>query len=121
MCPLVVDTLKQAVPAGPATVLIVTLDPWRDTPGALPGIARQWDVPANFHVLSSRSVEEVARVVDAYQVPFQRDETSGEIAHPGLVFLVDPRGRLAYTFNNPPAAWVRDGLHRMARADDEAG
>jgi cytochrome oxidase Cu insertion factor (SCO1/SenC/PrrC family) len=121
MCPLVVDTLKQAVPGGPATVLVVTLDPWRDTPGALPGIARQWNVPANFHVLSSRSVEEVARVVDAYQVPFQRDETSGEIAHPGLVFLVDPRGRLAYTFNNPPAAWVRDGLDRMAGADGEAG
>lgn len=121
MCPLVVDTLKQAVPGGPATVLIVTLDPWRDTPGALPGIARQWDVPANFHVLSSRSVEAVSRVVDAYQVPFQRDEKSGEIAHPGLVFLVDSRGRLAYTFNNPPPAWVRDGLDRMAGADDEAG
>ena len=67
MCPLVVDTLKQAVPGGPATVLVVTLDPWRDTPGALPGIARQWNVPANFHVLSSRSVEEVARVVDAWR------------------------------------------------------
>lgn len=120
MCPLVVDTLKQGVPAA-ATALIVTLDPWRDTPGALPGIARQWDVPAHFHVLSSRSVADVTRVVDAYQVPFERDPRSGEIAHPGLVFLIDARGRLAYTFNNPPPAWVRDGLARMARADDEAG
>ena len=63
----------------------------------------------------------LAPAVRSGRCSFQRDETSGEIAHPGLVFLVDPRGRLAYTFNNPPAAWVRDGLDRMTGADGEAG
>lgn len=120
MCPLVVDTLRRGLPGGPAAALIVTLDPWRDTPGALPGIARQWSLPPGFHVLSSRSVEEVLRVVEAYQVVFSRDERTGEIAHPGLVFLVDAEGRLAFTFNNPPPAWLRDALARLETAHGEA-
>jgi cytochrome oxidase Cu insertion factor (SCO1/SenC/PrrC family) len=97
-------------------VLLITLDPWRDTPSSLPGIARQWDLPSSFRVLSSRSVSDVLRVAEAYGVTFKRDEKTGDIVHPGLVFLVDGDGRLAYTFNNPPAAWVREGLERLGLA-----
>jgi protein SCO1/2 len=114
LCPVVIQTLKHAVPgARSSPVLLVTLDPWRDTVSALPAIARQWKVEPHFHVLSSPSVDDVLRVVRAYDVPFERSTTSGDIAHPGLVFLIDAQGRLAYTFNNPPAAWVRDGLDRL--------
>jgi cytochrome oxidase Cu insertion factor (SCO1/SenC/PrrC family) len=122
MCPLVVEAIKRAVPAAPASaVLLVTLDPWRDTPNALPAIARQWEVPTNFHVLSSRSVDEVLGVASAYRVPFERDQKSGDIVHPGLVFVIDAEGRLAYTFNNPPPAWVREGLTRLGRMNEPAG
>ena len=112
MCPLIVQNIKQAAPD--ARVLLVTLDPWRDTPNVLPGIARRWDVPKTFHVLSAGSAADVLRVVDAYQVPFERNETTGDITHPGLVFLVDALGRLAYTFNNPSPIWIREGLDRLA-------
>lgn len=114
LCPLVVETLKQASrDAEPTPVLLVTLDPWRDTPSALPGIASQWAVPGAFHVLSSRRVDEVLRVVESYGVTFTRDERTGDVVHPGLVFLIDADGRLAYTFSNPPPAWVREGLRRL--------
>ncbi len=112
LCPVIVEAIKRAAPGG-AAVLLVTLDPWRDTPGALPGLARQWALPPGFHVLSSRTVDDVLRVVRAYDVPFERDAQTGDIVHPGLVFVIDPRGRIAYTFNNPPAAWIRDGLDRL--------
>jgi cytochrome oxidase Cu insertion factor (SCO1/SenC/PrrC family) len=46
-------------------------------------------------------------------VPFTRDERTGDIAHPGLVFLVDADGRLAYTFSNPSPAWLREALRRL--------
>jgi protein SCO1/2 len=122
MCPLLVQNIKQASAGAPPTeVLIVTLDPWRDTPSALAGIARQWGVPKNFHFLSSASVAEVVSVVNAYQVPFERNEKTGDIVHPGLVFLVDARGRLAYTFNNPPPVWIREGLARLDRTGANAG
>lgn len=114
LCPVVVDTLKQVSPASaPVVVLLVTLDPWRDTPSALPGIAHRWELPVGFHVLSSRRVEDVLRVADRYGVTFSRDERTGDIVHPGLVFVIDADGRLAYTFSNPPAAWVREGLRRL--------
>jgi cytochrome oxidase Cu insertion factor (SCO1/SenC/PrrC family) len=114
MCPLIVQRVKQAAPG--AHVLLVTLDPWRDTPSVLSGIARRWDIPRTFHVLSSTRTTDVLRVVEAYQVPFERNETTGDITHPGLVFLIDARGRLAYTFNNPAPAWIREGLDRAAHA-----
>jgi protein SCO1/2 len=111
MCPLLVQSLKRGVPD--ATVLLVTLDPWRDTPGALPGFARRWELPPGFHVLSARRADEVLAVVRAFAVPFTRDPASGDIAHPGLVFVIDPAGRLVYTLNNPPAAWIREALVRV--------
>ena len=116
LCPLVVETLKQASQdAEPTPVLLVTLDPWRDTPSSLPGIASQWAVPVTFHVLSSRRVDEVVRVGERYGVTSRRDERTGDIAHPGLVFLIDGDGRLAYAFSNPSPAWVREGLRRLGR------
>jgi cytochrome oxidase Cu insertion factor (SCO1/SenC/PrrC family) len=66
-------------------------------------------------------VAEVLRVVGAYQVPFERNEKTGDIVHPGVVFLIDAQGRLAYTFNNPPPAWIREGLARLDRAGANAG
>lgn len=122
LCPLVVDTLKQASQdAGPLTVLLVTLDPWRDTPRTLPGLARQWALPDGFHVLSSRRVEDVVRVSERYGVTFTRDERTGDIVHPGLVFLIDADGRLAYTFSTPSPAWVREALRRLGRPHVLAG
>jgi cytochrome oxidase Cu insertion factor (SCO1/SenC/PrrC family) len=115
MCPLIVATLKHAAPEG-ATVLLITLDPWRDTPSLLAGIARQWELPASFHVLSSRAASDATQVAQAYGVSFQRNDRTGDIVHPGLVFLIDADGRVGYTFNNPPAAWVREGLQRLGRA-----
>jgi cytochrome oxidase Cu insertion factor (SCO1/SenC/PrrC family) len=107
--------LKHAAPEG-ATVLLITLDPWRDTPSLLAGIARQWELPASFHVLSSRAASDATQVAQAYGVSFQRNDRTGDIVHPGLVFLIDADGRVGYTFNNPPAAWVREGLQRLGRA-----
>jgi protein SCO1 len=122
MCPLLVQHIKQAASGTPPSeVLLITLDPWRDTPSGLPGIARQWDIPKNFHVLSSARAAEVLSVVKAYEVPFERNEKTGDISHPGLVFLVDPVGRLTYTFNNPPPAWIREGLDRLATGAARAG
>jgi protein SCO1/2 len=122
MCPTLVETVKRAsAGARPSEALLVTLDPWRDTVGTLPAIARQWNVPDGVHVLSGRRVEDVLAVVRAYEVPFERDEKTGDVTHPGLVFVIDGDGRLAFTFNNPPVAWVRDALDRLAGLDRNLG
>jgi protein SCO1/2 len=119
MCPVVVETLKRAGLERVDT-LLVTLDPWRDTPSALPAIARQWTLPPTFRVLSARAVGDVVGVARAYGMTAERDDRTGDIVHPGLVFLIDVDGRLAYTFNNPAAAWVREGLQRLGQVDASA-
>jgi cytochrome oxidase Cu insertion factor (SCO1/SenC/PrrC family) len=122
VCPLLVETLKQASEDGPrAAVLLVTLDPWRDTPSTLAGIASRWAVPEDFHVLSSRRADDVLGTAQRYGVAFARDEATGDIVHAALVFVIDRDGRLAYTFNNPPAAWLRDGLRRLETTRVVAG
>jgi protein SCO1 len=118
MCPVLIETIKHAsAGAAPSEALLVTLDPWRDTVSTLPAIARHWNIPPGFHVLSARRVDDVLGVASAYNVPFERDEKTGDVAHPGLVFVIDARGRLAFTFNNPPVAWVREALDRLGRSD----
>ncbi|HET7342192.1 MAG TPA: SCO family protein, partial [Methylomirabilota bacterium] len=119
LCPLIVQSLEDG--AAGADVLLVTLDPWRDTPSSLPAIARQWKTPPGFHVLSARRPADVVRVIEAWGVPTERDDKTGDISHPGVVFLVDADGRLAYTFNNPSAAWVREALHRLRKSDRTLG
>jgi protein SCO1/2 len=117
LCPLVVSSVKQATPESVSgAVLLVTLDPWRDTPSQLATISRQWQLPPGYHLLSARTGADVLRVVEAYRVPHERSETTGDIVHPPLVFLIDPEGRLAYTFSNPSPGWIRAGLDRARRA-----
>jgi cytochrome oxidase Cu insertion factor (SCO1/SenC/PrrC family) len=120
LCPFIVATLKQGAPDD-AEILLVTLDPWRDTPSSLGAIAARWELPARFHVLSARGVDDVTRVAAAYGVTAARDERTGDITHPGLVFVIDRDGRLAYTFDNPPAAWIREAFGRLGRGRVRSG
>jgi cytochrome oxidase Cu insertion factor (SCO1/SenC/PrrC family) len=114
VCPMVVETLKRATAApDPPVMLLVTLDPWRDRPSALAALAGRWQLPPHAHVLSAARAGDVVDVARAYAVPFSRDEATGDITHPVLVFVIDREGRLAYTFNNPSADWITQALVRI--------
>ncbi len=98
VCPLVVsDVLKacdQMTGQKPVAV-VLTLDPWRDTPSRLPAIARQWGLSDDALVVSG-SVEQVERALDAWNVARSRDLSTGDITHPRLVYIIDADGRIAY-------------------------
>jgi protein SCO1 len=81
--------------AGIPAVVVVTLDPWRDTPSRLPHLARSWGLDLEAFVVSG-PVPEVEAVLDAWDVPRVRDEQNGEVSHPALTFLLDDAGRIAY-------------------------
>ena len=86
-------------------VVVVTLDPWRDTPSRLAAMARAWALPENAWVVGG-SVEQVEAALDAWQVPRSRDPATGQIAHPSLVYIVGPDGRIAYASNGHTATLV---------------
>ncbi|HSG48333.1 MAG TPA: SCO family protein [Longimicrobiales bacterium] len=99
ICPLVVENARRARDEawGPdgATLVVVTLDPWRDTAGRLPELARRWALGPADHMLGG-DVEEVEAVLDAWNVARHRDPMTGDVAHPPLVYLLDADGTIAF-------------------------
>jgi protein SCO1 len=115
VCPAILENLLAAaenLPEDKIKALVVTLDPWRDTPRTLPALAGHWNLGENAHVLSG-PVDEVVAVLDSYGVPRKRDEKTGDMAHPALVYLLDQDGAIAYSFNNPNADWLTAAARRL--------
>ena len=121
ICPVVVNTVRQAAIALPAvdpSIVVVSLDPWRDTPSSLASLLEAWKLTefSNAHVLSGE-VDEVLAVLDAWNMPIQRDEKTGDISHPAFVVVLDSDGNRAYSFSGPPTEWVVEAVRRVATTD----
>jgi cytochrome oxidase Cu insertion factor (SCO1/SenC/PrrC family) len=109
VCPLVV---KQVLTAQDmlantgiaANLLVVTLDPWRDTPSRLPSMAASWGLPAEGAWVLGGAVDDVEAVLDAWDVPRSRDLSTGEVMHPSLVYVIDRSGRIAFAVTGGAAA-----------------
>ncbi len=99
ICPLLVDNARRARDeawgAEGAALVVVTLDPWRDTLDRLPGLAERWQLGPDDHVLGG-TVAEVEAVLDAWNVARERDPVTGDVAHPPLLFLVDAAGVIQF-------------------------
>jgi protein SCO1/2 len=114
VCPAVVHEvleaqarLRERGPTGRTPrVVVVTLDPWRDTPSRLDHMARHWQMGDDAFVLSG-SVEAVNGVLDAWSVPRERNPDTGDLAHPPLVYVLDPAGRIAYAATGDPEVLVQ--------------
>lgn len=108
VCPTIVrDVLAARRAAGRTEVrfVVVTLDPWRDTPDRLPSLTSHWGLGSDDVVLSG-AVADVEAVLDALGVGRSRNETTGDIAHGETVLLVDARGRIAWRLDGD---WRRVG------------
>jgi cytochrome oxidase Cu insertion factor (SCO1/SenC/PrrC family) len=101
VCPVVVmhSLAAQRALQGTAhepAVLVITLDPWRDTPSRLAAMAKAWSLPPTVAWVLSGPVETVETTLDAWVVPRSRDMKTGDIVHPALIYVIDARGRIAY-------------------------
>jgi len=106
VCPVVVHETLEAQRATAdlqTAVVIVTLDPWRDTPARLPSIAAGWELGTDARVLSG-DVDAVERALSNWRIPRVRNESSGDLSHPAVVYVVSPDGRLAYALPGGVAA-----------------
>lgn len=100
ICPLVVDNARRARDAvwGPegGSLVVVTLDPWRDTVRRLPNLAERWAMGGPRDHLLSGPVEEVEAALDAWNVARFRDILTGDVAHPSLTYLLDADGVIVF-------------------------
>jgi cytochrome oxidase Cu insertion factor (SCO1/SenC/PrrC family) len=92
-CPLIVHKLLTARTEAriDIPIVVVTVDPWRDTPAQLPAIARAWQLGPTDRVLSGR-VADVERVLALYGTRYRRNEQTREVDHSTTTFIIDERG-----------------------------
>lgn len=102
VCPLVVndvlsarDKIAETNPERTPAVIVVTLDPFRDTPSRLPSIAQKWGLTGDAHVLSG-PVDDVERTLSKWRIPRIRNERTGDLSHPALVYAIAPNGKITY-------------------------
>lgn len=114
VCPVTVMNARQARDRFHAEdrdvdLVVITLDPWRDTPARLPSLARQFHLVGGAgraggaprggrtrSYLLSGPVEAVNAALDALQVARERVMDTGDIVHPALVYLLDGAGTIVY-------------------------
>lgn len=106
VCPLVVHDVKKAREAAnhpDVPIVVITLDPWRDSPQHLSHIVASWELSEHDRVLSG-SVEDVNSMLDALHVQRQRDERTGDIEHASVIMATDTRGHVAWRLDG---SWGR--------------
>jgi protein SCO1 len=98
VCPLTVrsarDAVRRLADRG-AVLVVVTLDPWRDTPGRLPYLADGWGLAEGMHLVGG-DVATVEHTLSGWRMPRVRNTETGDLSHPAIVYVVSPAGRLAY-------------------------
>jgi protein SCO1/2 len=97
VCPITVSELRevQEQAGGAPRLVVISLDPWRDTPSRLSHVVHHWKLTEDSHFLSG-DVEQVQQVLDAWGIARQRNLDTGEVTHPPLVYILDSNGRITY-------------------------
>lgn len=104
MCPAIVADLKAARrTAGrqDLPIVVVTLDPWRDTPERLPTMVQHWQLGPHDRVLSG-SIPEVEQMLDELGIARRRNLDTGDIEHTSTVMLLDEKGSIAWRVDGTP-------------------
>jgi protein SCO1/2 len=100
ICPLIVrETVaarrRLAAEGVDAAAVVLTLDPWRDTPSRLEYLASRLGLETDERLLGGE-VSVVEEALDRWDVPRERDLRTGDIVHPPLVYVIDVSGRVAF-------------------------
>jgi len=98
VCPTVVrDVLavRRSVARPDLPLLVITLDPWRDTADRLPTLVAHWELGSADRVVSG-DVPEVEAVLDALGIGRRRDTTTGDIEHGVTVMLLDEKAKIVW-------------------------
>jgi len=96
VCPAIIAGLREARVAASrphVPLVVITLDPWRDTPDRLGMMSQHWGLPSQDRVLSG-GVADVEQVLDVLGIGRKRDETTGDIVHGTTTMIVNERGRI---------------------------
>jgi len=94
-CPLIVGELRRLAAASRAGIVLVSLDPARDTPGRLAEYAAEHGLDAARWTLLSGSDDDVRDLAAALGVRYRRTSPA-ELAHANAITLLDASGAVAH-------------------------
>jgi protein SCO1/2 len=92
----------------------ITLDPERDTPGALRRYRALYDIEGDHWQFLTGPAAEVKKVYTAWGM-WARPAANGQLDHPSRIFLVDRRGRVreVYSLEFFKPAWVLEDVRGL--------
>ena len=97
VCPSIINDLhaaRRTLGRSDVPLVVVTLDPWRDTPERLPTLARHWQLQPGDRVLSGSGAD-VSVVLDELGIGRRRNDITGDVEHATTVLILD-RGSIAW-------------------------
>lgn len=120
-CPMILGQAKAAIEAlsedekREVTVVAVTMDPNKDTPEILAGMAKAQGVAAPIFRLSTGEPGVVEALLDRMGIERHRDPETGVIDHANLFLVVDRQGRIAYrlTLGERQQRWLISALKQL--------
>jgi cytochrome oxidase Cu insertion factor (SCO1/SenC/PrrC family) len=98
VCPVIVNDLRAArgrAGRDDVPLVVVTLDPWRDTPERLPTLAASWHLAPHDRALSG-GIAEVNAALDALGIARRRNERTGDVDHATTLFIVGRDGQIEW-------------------------
>ena len=104
VCPATVASLlsaRRTAGREDIPIVILTVDPWRDTPDRLATVAQHWTLGQTDRVLSGDTAV-VTGVLDELGIGRSRNRLTGDIEHGATAFIIDAKGRLAWRADGGP-------------------
>ncbi len=100
VCPVIVHdilAIRKSTGRSEVPLVVVTLDPWRDTPDRLSTMTEGWHLGPGDRVFSGK-VADVQRALNQLGIGRRRNDTTGDIEHGPTAMLLDGHGRIRYRF-----------------------
>jgi len=79
-------------------VVLITVDPERDTPAVLKTYLESFDVPVTALTGTPDEVAQAAKAYRAYYAKNKRPDGNYDMDHSALIYVMDPQGRFTATF-----------------------
>lgn len=97
-CPLLIETVRAVERAAPnpadLRVLMISIDPARDTPEALAKIARERRIDASRWMLASTDAATVRKIAAVLNIQYKQGP-DGELNHSSVIAVLTPEGEIA--------------------------
>jgi protein SCO1/2 len=118
VCPTTLNELSLAIDRlgskrDKVGIVLITVDPERDTPAVLKSYVESFDAPVTALSGTTDQVAQVAKEYRVYYAKHPRSDGGYDMDHSAVIYVMDPRGRFTATFT--PDTTAEDMAQRLEK------